>query len=156
MHGKIPLEDKTVDLVFVDSPYGDNIRYNDNPACIGNISAEDELFYDSLEKVMAECFRILKDGKVLGWLIGDQWVKGRFTPVGFILYQRLSKYFDTVDIACIPRRGQASHTDLWTNRARRFNFFLRGYRYLFIMKKPSKLENIKKDSQKIDWTYYER
>jgi DNA modification methylase len=153
---RIPLGDNTVDMVFVDSPYGDNIRYNDNPACIGNISSEDELFYDELEKVIAECRRILKNGKILGWLIGDQWVRRRFTPVAFILYQRLCKYFETVDIVCVPRRGQSSHTDLWTNRAKRFNFFLRGYRYLFIMRKSSGQKNKKTNSGKINWTRYER
>ena len=43
--------------------------------------AEDEFFYDDLEKVIAECCRILKEGKVLGWLIGDQWVKGSPAPL---------------------------------------------------------------------------
>lgn len=72
---KIPLLDNSVDMIFIDSPYGDNIRYNEHPDDIGKISSETEKFYDELEKVMKECYRILKPGKVLGWLIGDQWVK---------------------------------------------------------------------------------
>jgi hypothetical protein len=66
--------------IFIDSPYGDNIKYNDHHANIGNISSEAEKFYDELEKVISESHRVLKPGKVLGWLIGDQWVKRRFTP----------------------------------------------------------------------------
>jgi len=152
---KIPLEDNSVDMIFVDSPYGDNIRYNDHPNCIGKISSETEEFYDELEKVMKECYRILKPGKVIGWLIGDQWVKNMFTPVGFKVYQRLCKYFEPIDIICVVRRGQASHTGVWHNRARRFNFFLRGFKYLFIMKKPSQKEKTVRQ-RKINWTYYER
>jgi DNA modification methylase len=152
---KIPLEDNSVDLVFVDSPYGDNIRYNEHPDCIGKISSETERFYDELEKVMKECHRILKPGKVLGWLIGDQWVKNRFTPVGFKLYERLAKYFETVDTICIVRRGQASHTGIWYNRARRFNFFLRGFKYLFIMRKPG-VQPFKAEPREIKWAYYPR
>jgi DNA modification methylase len=152
---KIPLEDNSVDMIFVDSPYGDNIRYNDHPNCIGKISSETEEFYDELEKVMKECYRILKPGKVIGWLIGDQWVKNKFTPVGFKVYQRLCKYFEPIDIICVVRRGQASHTGVWHNRARRFNFFLRGFKYLFIMKKPSQKEKTVRQ-RKINWTYYER
>jgi len=152
----IPLEDNSVDMVFIDSPYGDNIRYNDHPDCIGKISAEDEKFYDELEKVMKECYRILKPGKVLGWLIGDQWVKGRFTPVGFKVYERLCKYFEPVDIICVARRGQASHTNLWHNRARRFNFYLRGFKYLIIVRKPDGKEKGTNEPRKINWTYYER
>ena len=153
---KIPLPDNHVDLVFIDSPYGDNIRYNEDPNCIGKISSETAEFYDELEKVIKESNRILKPGKVLGWLIGDQWVKKKFTPVGFLLYARLTKYFDTVDIICIARRGQSSNTSLWHNRARRFNFYLRGFKYLFIMRKPLPVEKKNEEPREITWAYYKR
>jgi len=152
----IPLEDNSVDMIFIDSPYGDNIKYNDHPDCIGKISAEDERFYDELEKVMKECYRILKPGKVLGWLIGDQWVKRKFTPVGFLVYQRLVKYFEPVDIICVARRGQASHTGVWHNRARRFNFYLRGFKYLLIMRKSYAEKKKTTKPRRINWTFYER
>ena len=153
---KIPLPDNHVDMVFIDSPYGDNIRYNEDPNCIGKISSETEEFYDELEKVIKEAHRILKPGKVLGWLIGDQWVKKKFTPVGFLLYARLTKYFDTVDIICIARRNQSSNTGIWANRARRFNFYLRGFKYLFVMKKPIPNEKRAEEPREISWTYYRR
>jgi DNA modification methylase len=153
---KIPLETESVDLVFVDSPYGDNIKYNNEPANIGNISSESKLFYDELEKVMVECHRILKPGKVLGWLIGDQWVKKKFTPVGFEVYNRLCNHFNTVEVVCIVRRGQYSHTAPWYNRARRFNFYLRGFKYLFIMRKPKVGEKETIKERKVNWSFYER
>lgn len=149
----IPLEDESVDMVFIDSPYGDNVKYSDDPENIGNISAEDDLFYDELDKVATEIHRILKPGKVMGWLIGDQWVKKNFTPVGFKIYDRLTKHFDTVDIVCVARRGQSSNTGIWAYRAKRFNFFLRGFKYLFIMRKPIPNEE-KKVSKKIKWAKY--
>lgn len=150
----IPLNDNNVDMIFIDSPYGDNISYNEHPDNIGKISSEDERFYDELEKVMKECHRIMKHGKVLGWLIGDQWVKKKFTPVGFKIYERLCKYFDTVDIICVARRGQTSNTGIWYNRAIRFNFFLRGFKYLFLMRKAVEAPQISK--RKISWTQYQR
>ncbi len=152
---KIPIRDGFVDMVFIDSPYGDNIRYNEHPASIGKISSESERFYDELEEAIKESHRMLRVGKILGWLIGDQWVKKKFTPVGLKVYERLCKYFEPVDIICITRRGQSSHTGRWYNRARRFNFFLRGFKYLLVMRKPkAKVEDEK--TRKIDWTYYER
>lgn len=158
---QIPLNDNSVDMIFIDSPYGDNIKYNEHLNNIGRISSEDEKFYDELEKVMKECYRILKPGKVLGWLIGDQWVKKRFTPVGFKIYERLCKYFDTVDVICVARRGQTSNTGIWYNRAVRFNFYLRGFKYLFLMRKPVEVSKSKdshntSDSRKIVWTQYSR
>ena len=152
----IPLDETTVDLVFIDSPYSDNVKYNDHPDCIGKISCEDERFFEELEKVAEEACRILKPGKVLGWLIGDQWVKKKHTPVGFKLYQLLCKYFETVDVICVVRRGQTSNTGLWYNRARRFNFYLRGFKYLFIMRKPDVTSAKKEEARSVKWANYER
>lgn len=151
----IPLKDNSVDMVFIDSPYGDNIKYNEETDNIGNISAESEEFYDELEKVMKESKRILKDGKVLGWLIGDQWVKKQFTPVGIKIYERLCRHFEPVDIICVSRRSQYSNTGVWQNRARRFNFFLRGFKYLILVRKKLRLSEEGRN-RKIKWAYYER
>lgn len=133
---KIPLKDNSVDFVFIDSPYSDNIKYSDEKQCIGKVSCEKKEFYDELEKVASEIARILKPDKAIGWVIADQWKKRKFTPVGFLLWQRLEKYFEPIDIVCLTRRNQTSNTSIWHNRARQFNFYLRGFKYLFIMKKP--------------------
>ena len=150
---KIPLAVASVDMIFIDSPYGDNIYYNDHPGNLGKISAEADQFYEELDKVMIECHRVLKPGKALGWLIGDQWVKKKFTPVGFRVYAGLCRYFNTVDIVCVARRSQTSNTEIWHNRALRFNFYLRGYKYLFIMKKPA---GDLPARRKVSWTQYGR
>lgn len=151
---KIPLEANSVDMVFIDSPYGDNVNYSDDPADIGKISAEDPKFYEELEKVAKEIYRILKPGKVIGWLIGDQWVKRKFTPVGFKIYNILEKYFEPVDIISVVRRGQSSHTGVWHYRAKKFNFFLRGFKYLLIMKKPLGIKTVEAPRPKINWKKY--
>ena len=150
----LPLKDESVDLVFIDSPYGDNIRYNDHPLNIGHIPATDEKFFDELEKVMKEAYRILKYGKVLAWLIGDQWAKGVFIPVGFKVYERLVKYFEPVDIVCVVRRNQSSNTPFWHSKAIQHNFYLRGFKYLIIVRKTKEQKKI--ENLKIKWSYYER
>jgi DNA modification methylase len=152
---RIPLEDESVDMVFIDSPYGDNIDYNDQPGNIGRISAEAEEFYEALDRVMAEVYRVLKPGKTLGWLIGDQWVKKKFTPVGFCVYEQLCRHFETVDVICVARRSQTSNTGIWHNRALRFNFYLRGFKYLFIMRKPAADEE-QATKRRASWTQYQR
>lgn len=132
---KIPLQNDTVDFVFIDSPYSDNIRYSDESACIGKISCEKIEFYDELEKVAKEIHRVLKKDKVIAWVIADQWIKKKFTATGFLLWQRLIKYFIPLDIVCLTRRNQTSNTPIWHERARQYNFYLRGFKYLFIMRK---------------------
>ena len=143
---ELAIDGKTADMVFIDSPYSDNVRYSDHPDCIGRISCEDERFFHELESVAVEMHRIMKPGKVIAWLIGDQWVKRKLTPVGFKLYERLCNYFEPVDIVCVVRRGQSSHTGLWYGRAKRFNFYLRGFKYLLIMRKPE-LESKRKGTK---------
>ena len=132
---KLPLENKVADFVFIDSPYSDNIKYNDHPANIGNISCENPQFFSELDKVAKELFRILKPKKYLAWLIGDQAKNKKFTPVGFKVYSLLDNYFTPVDIICVTRHNQRSNTPIWHERAKKYNFFLRGFKYLIIMKK---------------------
>ena len=134
----IPLDDESVDMVFIDSPYGDNVNYNDQPGNIGNLSAEQDGFYDALRTVASELFRVLKQGRTLGWLIGDQWVKKRYTPVGMHIYQMLVDElgFIPVDWIVVARRNQSSNTGLWAYRARRHNFYLRGHKHLILVRKP--------------------
>ncbi len=132
---KLPLKNEIADFVFIDSPYSDNIKYSNNPNCIGKISCEKREFFDELEKVAIEIKRILKNDKVLAWVIGDQWKKRKFTPTGFLMYERLNKHFETIDIISLTRHNQTSNTGIWHYRAKEFNFYLRGFKYLFIMKK---------------------
>lgn len=150
----LPLKDSSVDMIFIDSPYGDNLRYNDHPLNIGHIPASDERFFEELEKVMNECYRVLKYGKILAWLIGDQWAKKIFIPVGFKVYERLTKYFEPVDIICILRRNQYSNTPFWHSQAIKHNFYLRGFKYLIIVRKVQRMRD--KNNIKIKWKYYER
>lgn len=130
-----------VDFVFIDSPYSDNVKYSDHPDCIGKISCEKEKFFEELEKVAKEIYRILKTDKFMAWLIGDHWRKNTgYIPVGFKVYNMLANLFNPIDVICVVRRNQTSNTGLWHKRAREFNFYLRGFKYLFIMRKTKQEE----------------
>ena len=147
----IPLDEASIDMVFIDSPYGDNVDYSEHPENIGNLSAEQDDYYDALAEVAEELYRVLKPGKALGWLIGDQWVKRRFTPVGFNIYTMLTDGvgFIPVDAICVTRRNQSSNTGLWHYRALKHNFYLRGYKHLFIMRKPERRETVQAEGREI-------
>jgi len=153
---KLPLRDESVDMIFVDPPYGDNIKYNEHPRNIGNLSAERSEFYEELEKAITECHRVLKMNRVLGLVISDQYVQKRFTPVGFEIYSMLARHFCTVDVIAVARRNQSSHTKDWLDRAIAYNFYLRGFKYLFIMRKAKQgfVNNL--EMRKVEWTQYPR
>src|SRR4030067_533404 len=62
---KIPLDSNSVDFVFIDSPYSDNVKYSDHSKCIGKIPCTDERFFKELEKVAKEIHKILKPDKYM-------------------------------------------------------------------------------------------
>ncbi len=133
---KLPLDNEIADFIFIDSPYSDNIKYNDHPDNIGKISCENPKFFEELKKVAKEAHRILKPKKYIAWLIGDHWrKKSGFIPVGLRMYAILVKYFKPVDIICVTRHHQTSNTAIWHKRAIQYNFYLRGFKYLIIMQK---------------------
>ena len=132
----LPLPDDSVDLHFVDPPYSDNVRYSDDPACLGRLSCREEEWIEAMEEVARELHRTLKPRRVLGWLISDEYRRGRFTPVGFLTFELLAKYFEPIDVVCVARRHDRSGNPMWEHRARRYGFYLRGFKYLFIVRKP--------------------
>ncbi len=132
----LPLGDAKAALCFVDSPYGDVVEYSDEPGCIGRLSAEGATFMAGLEAVATETHRILSPGGVLAWVIADQYRAGHFEPVGFRLWSLLTGLFEPVDIVCLVRRHGRTQIPEWEHRARARNFFLRGFSYLLIFRKP--------------------
>lgn len=133
---KIPVADRKVDLVFIDPPYSDHIDYSGAAECIGQISATDKAFFDEMEKVLAECQRVLKYDRHIGLYICDFFNKKTgFIPTGFLVYERMLKYFTPVDIVSVVRHNKSLAKGNWHKAAEEQNFFLRGFNYLFIMKR---------------------
>jgi len=62
--------------------------------------------------------------------------------------------FEPIDIICVARRNQSSNTRIWHYRAQKFNFFLRGFKYLILARKPyEQIENYK-SANKVKWHKY--
>ena len=131
-----PVPDEVATLAVVDSPYSDNVRYGDDPRCLGRISCRDPRFYEEMGRVAAEARRVLRPGGVLAWIIADEYRAGRYTPVGFRLLALLTEGFEPIDTVILVRHHDRSASPMWEHRARRFNFYLRGFKFLFILRKP--------------------
>ena len=80
---KIPLEDDSVDMVFLHPPYWDMVYYSKADDGLPDLSRASTLeeYLDMLKSVLAECRRILKPGKFLCVLLGDRIKDGRFVPL---------------------------------------------------------------------------
>lgn len=135
----LPLKSGTVDFVFVDPPYSTHVDYSDHKNCIGKLEARTGEYYEAMEKVIAELSRVLKPGGYLGLYVSDSFQKGKpFQPIGFRLFEMLSKTMEPVDIVSVVRHNKTLNMGNYRKAADEGNYFLRGFNYLFIMKKPSK------------------
>jgi adenine-specific DNA-methyltransferase len=135
---KLPLEDEKADFVFIDPPYSDNITYSDEKECIGKLSAQGEEYYKAMHSVINEIFRILKQGRYMALYVSDSYKKNKpFMPIGFRLFSILAEFFTPVDIIAITRHNASLYRNNWHKSAVEYNYFLRGFNYLFIMYKPT-------------------
>ncbi len=145
---KLPLETGKADFVFVDPPYSTHIKYSDDRRCIGQLDAAGEdggqAYYDAMRNVIAEIHRVLKPRRYMGLYVSDSWRKRRgtagdgagvFMPIGFELFAILREKFRPVDIVAVVRQNAKLKRGNWHKAAEEGNFFLRGFNYLFIMKK---------------------
>ncbi len=138
---KLPLEGGKADFVFVDPPYGDNVNYSDEKECIGKLPAYDEEYFKAMEKVISEINRVLKPDRYMALYVCDYFDKKKgFVPIGFRLYHMLSRHFTTVDIVSVTRHNKTLNMGNYRKAADEGNFYLRGFNYLFIMKKEGKGE----------------
>jgi len=133
---KLPVEPGTVDLVFMDPPYGDHIHYSDEPSCIGKLSAYDPKYFQAMHRAIREASRILKPGGILGLYVCDYFEKKKgFAPVGFQLFVSIAEALAIVDIVTVVRHNKSLELGNYRKAAEEGNFFLRGFNYLFIAEK---------------------
>ena len=142
---KLPLEDGKADFVFFDPPYSTHITYSDDPKCIGKLDSggadAGAAYYDAMSRSIAEIHRVLKDRRYAALYVSDSWRKSSkpqpFSPIGFELFALLRRHFKPVDIITVVRRNQKLARGNWHKAAEEGNFFLRGFNYLFIVKKEA-------------------
>jgi len=80
---KIPLEDDFADMVFLHPPYWNMVYYTNAEKAPSDLSRAETIdkYFQMLEEVLKECYRVLKDGKYLCLLLGDRVKSGRFIPL---------------------------------------------------------------------------
>jgi DNA modification methylase len=132
----LPLANNSVDFFFMDPPYSTHIEYSDDPACIGKLDAWNQEYYTSMEKVIKESFRVLKNRRYMAIYVSDSFKKGKpFCPIGFELFSIARKLYKPVDIVSVVRHNASLKKGNFHTAAVEGNFFLRGFNYLMIFKK---------------------
>jgi len=134
---KLPLQDEKAAFVFIDPPYSTHLEYSDDPRCIGKLNAQEAEYYEAMTQVIAEINRILRPGRHMALYVSDSFQKGKpFCPIGFNLFEIMLRHFEPVDIVAVTRRNKNLDKGNWHTAAVEGNYFLRGFNYLFIMRKP--------------------
>jgi len=150
----LPDANNSIDFAFIDPPYSTHVDYSNDERCIGKLDAGQsptrneqitgQAYYQAMDAVLGELYRVLKPGAFLGLYVSDSWKKkkgksgdqaGTLMPIGFELFSMMSQAFTPVDIICVVRHNTKLQRGNWHKAAEEENFFLRGFNYLFIMKK---------------------
>ncbi|MDX2130646.1 MAG: DNA methyltransferase [Planctomycetota bacterium] len=141
----LPMPPASADFVFVDPPYSTHVDYSDHPDCIGRLSAGGEdagrAYYEAMAGVIAQIDRVLRPRRCMALYVSDSFRKkkgvpgGAFMPIGFELFSMLAARFRPLDIICVARRNRKLERANWRRAAEEGNFFLRGFNYVFLMRK---------------------
>lgn len=142
---KLPTElSGKVDFVFIDPPYSTHLDYGPDPRDIGKLDAASGAYYDAMEQVIREIARVLRPGGHVGLYVCDSYehnrVGGRFHPLGFELFARMRQVLTPVDIVAVTRHNRTLEMGNYRRAAEEGNFFLRGFNYLLIFRKPAESE----------------
>jgi DNA modification methylase len=131
--------DETVDLIATHPPYAGIISYSGKRLSDDISSLKLPAYIDALRKVAAESYRVLKNNRYCGVLIGDT-RKGRhyipislgvlqaFLTVGFILKE---------DIIKIQHKTMTTRQK-W--RGHSYDFYKIAHEHLYVLRKPAKDE----------------
>ncbi len=153
----MPLKQKSVDLIFFDPPYADNLDYSNDPRCLGKLKP-DGRFQRAMRLVLDECARVLRDEHVLAIYVCDVFKKDRgsrseaeraeqvggsgarprqdhFYPLGFEIFEMAKKHFIPIDVVSVVRHNKTLEMGNYRKAADEGGFFLRGFNYLLLFRK---------------------
>lgn len=124
------LDDKSIDMVLTSPPY-DNLRTYKG-------------YTFNFEGIAQEIYRVLKDGGVCVWIVGDATIKGSETGTSFkqaLYFKEIGfNLFDTMIYQKTPRGAVGSNKTYWQT-----------FEYMFILSKGTpKTINLLKDRENKD------
>ena len=132
----LPLEAESVDFLFMDPPYSTHVEYSAEGGCIGRLDAFEEGYFEAMDEVFDEVWRVLRDRRYLAVFVGDTWHKKRgFVGLGARFQVVLAKRFRAVDHVAIVRGNRKLEKPNFHKAAAEGNFFLRGFHHLLLFKK---------------------
>jgi len=156
------IEDDRVDLIATHPPYANIIPYSKKKKIEGDLSNVYNLdeYLEGMFEIARESFRVLKPGKFCAILIGDTRKHRHYVPIafrvmemflkaGFILREDIIKIQHNVKTTREKWGGLAKTAETYWgekphNKRYWTDFYLILHEHLFIFRKPSKNDDLKK------------
>jgi DNA modification methylase len=137
----LPVPDRSVDLVFFDPPYADNLTYSNEPGCIGKLSATNGAWGEAMARVIGEAKRILRPDGHLAMFVADvlhvRASERTFYPLGLQLATLAEDAgLVMVDHVAVIRHGKALDEGPGKMQAQREGFLLRGFSHVVVFQRP--------------------
>lgn len=124
------IKDNKIDFICTHPPYANIIKYSDNIE--SDISLLDEQgFFEAIDKVAKESFRVLKKGKFCAVMIGDKRYRGNVVPLGFQLMQCFFNAGFKLKEIIIKEQHNCRSTDKWINVEKKFLMLAHEYIFVF-------------------------
>lgn len=130
----LKLKENYIDFICTHPPYMDIIKYSNGIK--GDISLlNGEEFYNSINLVAKECYRVLKNNKYCAIIIGDIRRNGYIIPLGFNIMQIFLKLGFLLKEIIIKEQHNCKSTDKWKEISKKRNFLLIQHEYIFVFQK---------------------
>lgn len=138
---KLPLPDRSAQVVFFDPPYADNLAYSDDPKCIGKLSAESGAWQGAMSEVLREAARVLVKGGICAVFLCDIYKvkagKRTFLPLGLYLAAAAEDAgLAPIEHIAVVRHGKTLESGAGSRQAAKDRFLLRGFSHLLVFEKP--------------------
>jgi DNA modification methylase len=139
------LDDESIDLITAHPPYANIIEYSEGEIADDLSSIKDiDDFYNEMELVAKELFRVLKPGKYCAVLMGDTRKNKHHVPMSFNVMQRFLDIGFVLKENIIKHQWNTKTEGFWAKRSREYNFLLIKHEHLFVFRKPDKNEDVNK------------
>jgi len=140
------IADNSIDLIATHPPYAGIITYSKAQTVQGDLSQLRSLeeFYNAMEQVARECYRVLKPNKHCAILIGDTRKHKHYIPIAYRVMDRFLKvgFILREDIIKVQWKMKSTR-ERWNTTIDR-DFMLIFHEHLFVFRKPAENESLGK------------
>ncbi len=125
-------------LLLLHPPYHNILRFSNDPRDLSNLPTTGQ-FCDAFEEVVVNFAPLLERGRFLVLVIGDQYTRGEWVPLGFYTMERVIKHGFRLKSICVKdiqeNRGKRGRRNLWRYRALQGNYYLFKHEYVMFFEK---------------------